>query len=367
MTIQLQPLYQLLDKKTRIFIYSTGYQTGIVSKLLDIPGSSSFFVGAGIPYDTKKTVQLLGHIPTQFVSEEVSIDLAQKAYMEALDLDAADTNTIGVGITAAISTNRVKKGDCRAFITLISDHGSFHRSTVFQKGVGSTQRHLDGEVIDIMVEHLILKGAGISDVEEQEFNQQVLNNLLNNPYFKADGTRGQINFSDTKEAIFFPGSFNPPHFGHFGIAQEALESSGDEKVIFSTTINPAHKPALTVPEILRRVYQMRGHHFLLTKDDPTFLDKARKFPNSIFVMGADTLDRMMSPSWGNPIEPMLQEFIKLNTKFMVCARKMDGKLLWLTHIVKKHSILQQPQYREIFRDLQCEFDISSTELRNKIK
>ena len=83
-------------------------------------------------------------------------------------------------------------------------------------------------------------------------------------------------------AALFAGAFDPPHAGHFGIAESVTRASG-LPVIFCTTVDPPHKAALGTAEVLRRARLLERHDALFTEGDPLYLDKARRMPGRDMV------------------------------------------------------------------------------------
>jgi hypothetical protein len=85
-----------------------------------------------------------------------------------------------------------------------------------------------------------------------------------------------------------------------------------------------HKAPVSLVEALKRVAAINaaGRDALLEAEASTFLVKARKWPGSTFIIGSDTLERMLDPKYGHEVEPMLKEMGQLRTRFKVSQR--DG-------------------------------------------
>jgi hypothetical protein len=102
---------------------------------------------------------------------------------------------------------------------------------------------------------------------------------------------------------------------------------------FHVTVNPPHKPALSVTDVLRRAKWLDGFPRLFTADDPLYLDKARRFPGAKFLIGVDALERMLDPKWGVEPPVLLEELRRLGIRFLVADREVDGVI---------HSLLDLP-------------------------
>jgi ACT domain-containing protein len=101
---------------------------------------------------------------------------------------------------------------------------------------------------------------------------------------------------------------------------------------------------------------------LFTEGDPLYLDKARKFPGRMLVVGADALIRMLDPEWGVEIEPMLEEFSKLQTDFFVFGRLVNGEFIRAVDAIRE---IKHLEHRRMFVPMDERWDISSTEIRAK--
>jgi hypothetical protein len=76
--------------------------------------------------------------------------------------------------------------------------------------------------------------------------------------------------------------------------------------------------------------------------------------------------RMLDPKWGIDTQDMLNEFNRLHTRFFISGREIDGKF------ITRHDIKEMlPEKLGLLFDYLSfpvggKWDISSTELRNKL-
>jgi hypothetical protein len=126
-------------------------------------------------------------------------------------------------------------------------------------------------------------------------------------------------------ALAFPGTFDPPHEGHFGMAR-AVEALTGQRPVFWITAEPPHKPAVPFVELLGRAALLRGHDTLFSRGDPLYIDKARRYPGCAFVIGTDSVARMLDPKWGPSVGALVDELRQLGTRFYVTSRIVDGAL-----------------------------------------
>ena len=105
---------------------------------------------------------------------------------------------------------------------------------------------------------------------------------------------------------------------------------------------------------------LRVEPVLFTRGDPFYLDKAKQFPNTSFVIGADALKRMFDPKWGYDVKGLANKLWEMRTKFYVLGRVRDG--VWIDPKEVCESL--GGIWRKVFQPVAGRWDISSTEVRN---
>lgn len=357
-----------------IYFYTTGAGAGLQQKIWGVVGCSSFFTGSGFPYAMKHSTHALGYTPDKFVSVPMAVDLAMAAYVQSY---VPGKQSIGLGLTASVASVKEHRGDHKIIVSTMTNGKSLTGQIVLPKGTGRARRLLDGRIADELALEMLLHAVDpkhplpkfILDiaVEYIETDNVVSSSLKQKPYFDKLGNRAEAPIG---KILFYPGNFNPIHEGHVGAAEAALDVLAERfgqraEVVFSTTINPPHKPALSSTEILQRVAMLKGRNFLITDGDARYLDKALLNPGVPFVIGVDALIRMLSPEWGIPTEDLLSILAGINARFFVVGRLVDGKFMSLSEVEDKFPILLK--YHKNFEPVNGRWDVSSTELRNKSK
>lgn len=100
----------------RAMLVVTGGGTQAVADLLAVPGASRTVLEVVVPYSEAALAEFLGASPHQAVSGETAAALARAAYKRAVVLHAAAEPLLGLSCTAALATDRLKKGAHRAHI-----------------------------------------------------------------------------------------------------------------------------------------------------------------------------------------------------------------------------------------------------------
>lgn len=359
-----------------IFVIATGAGAGITQQIWNTVGCSSFFMGSSFPYSPIHSSKELGYTPEKFVSIETSVDLAIRAYIKAYE---PNKQAVGVGLTASVASSKIHRGDHKIIVSVLTDNYCFTSSMILPKGTGDFCRQLDGSIADKLAIDALLAAIDKSNtipnlingckVETIDSSLIAQNSLIKRPYFNKLGKRLPVPSKEIPN-LYYPGNFNPIHEGHLGAAQTtthymALHFGQYQEVIFTTTINPPHKAALSTTEALQRVALLQGHNFMLTHGDARYIDKARTYPGSGFIIGADAFIRMMDPCWGVDPQDLVQEFYKLNTSFYILGRVVDGVFLGQNEIENKFPFINY--HNGCYNFVPGRWDVSSTEIRNKLK
>jgi len=173
--------------------------------------------------------------------------------------------------------------------------------------------------------------------------------------------------------FLFPGSFNPLHAGHKQLAEAAQQSVGlASTVTFEISVHITDKGPVSPDDIEARVAQFRQTPYAvaLTRA-PLMIDKAVLFPGFHFIMGVDTLTRMLNPTYyeGKSVEGLrknLQKFKETKVKFVVGGRLDKTTGQWVDPA--KVEVLDG--FQDLFVTIpehSFRVDLSSTEIRAGLK
>jgi hypothetical protein len=128
----------------------------------------------------------------------------------------------------------------------------------------------------------------------------------------------------------------------------------------------AEKAPIDPAETLRRSAQFTDVAALLLTRAPLFSQKARIFPDSVFVLGVDTVTRLLQPRFYNDSQAemlaALADLRQTGCRFLVAGRveAATGRFVTLA------DIAIPPDYADLFEQIPEAYfrvDVSSTKLR----
>ncbi len=361
--------------ETMAVIATAGAGAAALRWLLGEPGSSRTVLEALAPNSPAAMIELIGREPQQFVSKDTALLMAQAAFERALRLrGACGPPVVGVGCTAAVATDRARRGDHRCHVAVWSDTGASVSSLELEKG-----RRSRAEEDDVVSRLLLAKLAGSCGVESRAAlpltaGERVVNDdrsyrdalsaavagHLRIAVRRADGA---VEAGAPDAGVILAGSFNPLHDGHVDLAGTAANMLGTSAA-FELSITNVDKSALQESEVRRRLRQFTGREDVAVTRAPTFLEKARLMPGRAFVIGADTALRLVDPAYyDGRMESMLDALAELRMfecRFLVAGRVVDGRFVTLADVPVPAGFqdMLDPIPESAFRD-----DVSSSRLR----
>lgn len=317
----------------RCVLALTGGGSGAAALLLSVPGGSRTILEVLIPYAETSLSEFLGHTPASFCSAETAQRMAQRALDRAGWL-APGQPVAGIACTASLCSDRPKRGEHRFHLAIQTPARTMMRSLKLHKG--ARDREAEEQLLDYVLLNAMAEAFGLRErieiplLPDEEILAQThpsgdpLTALMDGAVAALCIERdGQWRSGGLRPALLLPGSFNPLHHGHCALADSAARQLGGEGA-FELSILNADKPPLSEEEVRRRVAQFAGQAPLWLTRAPTFADKAELFPGAVFVVGADTAERIVQPRfYGGSEQQMaeaLQRFRSRGCRFLVAGR-----------------------------------------------
>ena len=366
-----------------LVIAATGGGADAIAALLHTPGASRTVLEAIVPYGRASLGGFLCGEPESFCSEATARAMAMAAWNRARRLaPLVDPATLaGIGCTASLASDRVKRGAHRAFVAVQTAQLTRALSLTFADGTLSraSEEHV--------VSHLVLQAiAEAADVDGQvaAASTAILQRAV------GDGTLSErlrvvplqwtellLGLRDVVVAgsesgksppswgAIFPGAFNPPHAAHRRMAELANEKLGAEPA-WEVSIANVDKPPSDFLAISDRVALLRQNRstapIVLTRA-ATFWEKARLFPGATFVVGADTIARIADVRYyGGAVDrdAALAEIASQGCRFLVFGRVVAGRFFGLPELELPAQLaamcvgVSEAEFRQ---------DVSSSEIR----
>jgi hypothetical protein len=354
----------------------TGGGSGAIGELLRVPGGSRLLVEAQVPYDTQALAAFLGFAPAQACSADTAIAMAQTARARATGLVPADTELVGLGATAALVSDRPRKGEHRLHIAAASSAGVAHCTCVLAKG--RRDRAAEEDLVSRAIVLWLARACGVVapsprsllDADEHfedtvvaaaDAIDQLLAGELDRVTAQPDG---QMTLSAQRPSVLFPGSFDPLHAGHVALARVAEEVK-QLPLAFEISVTNVDKPQLAGDTVRQRLGQFAWRAPVELTRAPTFVEKSRLFPGTTFVIGADTAERLIAPKYYGDDEARMHEGLdeigNAGGHFLVAVR-IDAA----ARVRALNDIPVPARYADLFSEIpehRFRLDTSSSEIR----
>jgi len=391
--VPIELIFQIHKSPCKIVLSITGGGAEIIGELLRHGSGSATVLDAVVPYSTDAMDRFLGRKPEKYCSEKIARLMAMVAYQRALELSKAngfaDQEVIGIGATCKLKAANEREGrkhEIHVAIQAACETGVFTLELIGDRTREEEEKIVALLIFNVLARHCCVPEIDLLDrveigegkkediIERYESVSGPVGDLLQQKICSQkspDETLGMVrtDFNESKASakpekirLVFPGSFDPCHRNHVYMAKLASEKLG-EPVHFEISLTNVDKPPIDFISLNQRLDSLRKYKDeafvggVCLTNAPLFLQKADLFPNSTFIIGADTFNRLFDAKYyGGKVDTtaILRQFREKNIRFMVFQRKS-------VEISVKPEILE---FCEIVPMEEYEDDgISSTEIR----
>ena len=350
----------------------TGGGAQSISRLLRVPGASRTILEILVPYSERALADFLGEQPHQVASVETAEAMSRHAYRRAAELAEAVVPLVGIGCTAAIATDRPKRGAHRVHVARCTSDSVVTYSLEFAKGL--RDRTGEDTLAGLLVVRALAEASGVAPgvsiplapTERIAIGGSgdpidlLVADALDTVLVSADGT---ITPNGRPQGAVLSGSFDPFHVGHRELASVASETLS-MPVTLEMSVANVDKPPLNASVIRERLEQFAGIYDVVLTKAPTFAEKAHVLPGEFFIIGYDTMTRLIDPAYyGDDERKMtkaLSSIAQLGGRFLVAGRLDGGVFRTLADVPVPDA------FRDMFESIpehRFRRDISSTYLR----
>ena len=321
---------ELLNRfSAQVVVVVSGGGTQVIPQLLAEGGASNVMLEALVPYAKSAVAEFLGGNPDAYCSDRTTRQLAVAGWQRSVKLSSQGRNNVGIAATASLRSGKPKMGQHRV-------HVATHRVQETVTATLQLKKNARSRLEEERVAALLCLDVLVSTVTEttnhpwrKELESLLLpeEEIVRNEYrasvrwqklwisedvevpieINSSGqTRqrlGQVN-----NRLIFSGSFSPIHEGHLAMARIA-EEIAERPVEWELSVTNVDKPMLDYIEVSRRVEQFEGKTLWLSRA-ATFIEKVHVFPQSTFVMGADTYVRLIDPKYYHGSQKRLNDAMR---------------------------------------------------------
>ncbi len=323
------PIKLLKHADVQVVLVASGGGTQVIPQLLAQGGASDVMLEVLVPYAKSAVAEFLGSDPLAYCSDHTTRQLAVAGWHRSIKLSNQGRNNVGVAVTASLRSEKPKMGQHRVHVAVHRVLGTLAATLQLTKNARS---RLEEENIVALLCLDVLVSA-VTEKTDHPWRKQLEALLLPEEEIVCDECRPPVGWQDLfsseevtvpikinsemaaspfsrqmNNRLIFSGSFAPLHDGHLAMAGIA-EEIAERPVEWELSVTNVDKPMLDYIEVSRRVEQFKGKTLWLSRA-ATFIEKVHVFPQSTFVMGADTYVRLIDPKYYRGSKTRLNDAIR---------------------------------------------------------
>lgn len=354
-TLNQQLIEKVYSSDGQFSLAITGGGTSAIANLFAVAGASSTLLEATVPYHSAALSHFVSASSPQGCNTHTARAMAMAAYNSARKI-SPKSNVIGIGCTAAIATNRARKGSDRCHIAVQA--AGF--TTTYDIDLNRENDRKEQEAI--CRNAIIAAMARAVDISIEPPNTGTRTRHIDAQKTWVDLLAGNIDSTSiSSNPCVFPGAFNPIHDGHRGMITAAGNMLGMD-VTLELSIRNVDKPPL---DFLTMSERCSDEFELVFSNAPTFVEKSAIFPDTTFVVGLDTIVRIDEPRYYGSEAARNQALATMagrGARFLVFGRQTGESFSTLTEVSLSKTL--KDMCTAVTED-QFRHDISSTEMRSR--
>ena len=363
-----------------------GAGTLAVSWLHTVGGSSRTVLEATDRYCHASLAALLGAVPEPAVSVAVAAAMADAARRRARLLAGPGAPVVGAACTAALATDRPRRGADHAFVAVAGALGTAVSELAFPERGSQSERAAARQQQEVAVSTLLVAelaavcGVDVARVCERAGAPETEANREFRPsdaLAALETGRGWVMLDTAAQVVPAPvewrgkvlvsGAYHPLHVGHLALGHAAASFLG-RAVVYELPLANADKAPLSLPEAQRRAAQFAARAPVVLSRAPLFAAKAALYPGAAFVVGVDTAERLVDARFYGGAPPAMQAALAAiadrECSLLVAGRRIGGRYLTLSDVAPRIPAPHRGLFRALPEALfRC--DISSTEVRSR--
>ena len=384
-TVLLERIFQVHKSPCKVVLAITGGGAEIIGELLRHGSGSATILDAVVPYSTDAMDRFLGRKPEKYCSEKTARLMAMVAYQRALELSKgsdglAELDVIGIGATCKLKA--VNEREDRKHEVHVAIQAACKTEVCTLELTANRTREEEEKIAALLIFNVLTRHCGVPEIDlldgigtrggtgEEEREEviekyasvsEAVGDLLKQQSCTPESSckitgMARINLNEVKAPeeikpeetkpeetkpeetkpekpegikLVFSGSFDPCHKNHVFMAMCASKEY-NAPVHFEISLTNVDKPPIDFISLSHRLDSLRKYKDeafmggVYLTNAPLFLQKADLFPNSTFIIGADTFNRLFDAKYydGTVDTPsILRHFKEKNVRFMVFRRK----------------------------------------------
>lgn len=334
----------------KIVLSITGGGTEAIGELLRYGGGSATLLEAIVPYSQRAVDAFTGKTPEKYSSTRTARAMAMAAFQRAIMLQQEQNEAgrvLGIGATSILAKyNERKERQHELHIAIQSLQNTTTYSICFlEERERESEESLACRLIINAIalacnmDVAITDGTGLSSrespqmrsVQATETISHMLLNKGNDPEVTPRSFRISKNDNEIPHShkVILSGSFDPCHRKHVEMAKIASKKYG-VPVHFEISLTNVDKPPMDYISLEDRISSIKACYNpdfmgdIFVTNTPLFAEKANVFPESTFIVGADTMERLFNPKYyrsQDTTQSLYEHFKEKGIDFLVFSRK----------------------------------------------